>query len=76
MNLFPQTDENKDCSSEVIIGGINLSSIKAQKNDWKRSSTPIYINLQHQSSTLKILAYYFLSLSALSKFKFCTKLSN
>ena len=40
MNLFPQTDETEDCSSaEVIIGGINSSSIKAQKNDWRKAST-------------------------------------
>ena len=40
VNLFSETDETEDCSSAgVIIGGINSSSIKAQKNDWRASST-------------------------------------
>ena len=77
MNLFSETDEIEACSSAgVIIGGINSSSIKAHNNDWRGTSTPIHINLQHQLSTLEILAYHFLSLSALSKFKFCIKPSN
>ena len=36
MNLFPQTE---DCSAGVIIGEINSSSIKGQKNDWRMTST-------------------------------------
>ena len=77
VNLFSETDETEDCSLVgVIIGGINSSSIKTQKNDWRGTSTPIYINLQYQSSTLEILAYHFLCLSALSKFKFYIKPSN
>ena len=40
VNLFPETDETEDCSSAVvIIVGINSSSIKGHKNDWRGAST-------------------------------------
>ena len=71
MNLFPETDETKDCSSSgVIIGGINSSSIKAQKNDCRASST----SSTKSTSTLDLVLVF--SLQLYCSLLLCVKLLN